>query len=82
MISSSDHLSLKTGAAPVVNVSKAGGAFAAAGGTVTEVGNGWYKVSLTTTDTNTVGDLAYYITGSGSDDTDFVDQVLTFLVFR
>ena len=75
MISSTDHLSLKTGASPVVNISKAGGAFGAAGGAVTEVANGWYKVALNTTDTGTVGDLAYYITGTGADDTDFVDQV-------
>ena len=82
MISSSDHVSLKTGAAPVVNISKDGGTFAAAAGTVTEIANGWYKISLTAADTSTVGDLAFYITGSGADDTDFVDQVLTFLVFR
>lgn len=75
MISSSDHFSLKTGAAPVVNLSKAGAAFGAAGGTVTEIANGWYKIALSTTDTNTLGDLAYYITGTGADDTDFCDQI-------
>jgi hypothetical protein len=75
MISSTDHLSLKASASPVVNISKNGGAFAAAGGAVTEVANGWYYVSLNTTDTNTLGDLAFYITGTGADDTDFCDQV-------
>lgn len=75
LISSTDHISLKTGVSPVVNISKAGGAFGAAGGTVTEVSNGWYKVALTTTDTNTLGDIAFYITGTGADDTDFVDSV-------
>jgi hypothetical protein len=75
MISSVDHLSLKTGASPVVNISKAGAAFGAAAGTVTEIANGWYKVALTTADTNTVGDLAFYITGTSADDTDFSDQV-------
>lgn len=75
MISSGDHFSLKTSASPAVNLSKAGAAFAAAGGAVTEVANGWYKVALSTTDTNTLGDLSYYITGTGADDTDFVDQV-------
>jgi hypothetical protein len=75
MISSTDHLSLKTGASPVVNLSKAGAAFGAAAGAVTEIANGWYKVALTTADTNTVGDLAFYITGTSADDTDFSDQV-------
>lgn len=76
MISSTDHLSLKTAASPVVNISKAGAAFGAAAGTVTEVANGWYKVALTTADTGTAGDLSFYITGTGADDTDFVDQVV------
>jgi len=75
LVSSTDHITAKTGATPTVNLSKAGGAFGAAGGAVTEVANGWYKVALNTTDTNTLGDLAYYITASGADDTDFVDQV-------
>ncbi len=76
MIDSADHLSKKTGLTCTVNISKAGAAFGAAGGTVSEVANGWYKVALSTTDTNTAGDLAFYITASGADDTDFVDQVV------
>ena len=78
LVSSSDHVSAVTGSSPdslVVNLSKAGGAFAAAGGTITEVSSGWYKIALTTTDTNTLGDLAYHITATGADPTDFVDQV-------
>lgn len=75
MIDSTDHFSKKTGLTCTVNISKAGAAFGAAGGTVTEVANGWYKIVLTTTDTNTVGDLSFYITATGADDTDFVDQV-------
>jgi hypothetical protein len=76
MVSSTDHLTAKTSASPSVSVSKAGGAFGAAGGTVTEVSNGWYKIALTTTDTNTLGDLAYHVTGTGADDTDFADGVI------
>lgn len=75
MVSSTDHFSLKTGAAPVVNLSKAGAAFGAAAGAVSEITSGWYKVALSTVDTGTLGDLAYYITGTGADDTDFCDQV-------
>jgi len=77
MIDSADHFSKKTGLTCAVNLSKNGGAFGAAGGAVAEIANGWYSVSLTTTDTNTLGDLAYYITAAGADDTDFCDQVTT-----
>lgn len=75
MVQSADHISGLTGAAPTVNISKAGAAFGAAGGVVTEVANGFYKVALTTTDTNTLGDLAYHITAASGDATDFVDQI-------
>ena len=77
LVSSTDHITAKTGATATVNLSKAGAAFGAAAGAVTEVASGWYKVALTTADTGTLGDLAYYITASGADDTDFVDQVTT-----
>ena len=75
IVQTSDHLSGLTGASPTVTLSKAGAAFGAAGGTVTEVSSGWYKIALTTTDTNTIGDLAYHITAASGDATDFVDQV-------
>lgn len=42
-------------------ISKNGGAFASPhDGAVTSLGNGWYKVSLDATDTNTNGDLALH----------------------
>lgn len=75
MIDSTDHITGKTGLTVVVTLSKAGGAFGAAGGTVTEVSSGWYKIALTTTDTNTLGDLAYHCAVAGADATDFVDTV-------
>lgn len=75
VVQTADHLTGLTGASPTVTVSKAGGAFGAAGGTVTEVSSGFYKIALTTTDTNTVGDLAYHITATSGDATDFVDQI-------
>lgn len=34
--------------------------------TVTEVGNGWYQLALTTSHTDTLGELALYITASGA----------------
>jgi hypothetical protein len=75
MVLSSDHVSPATGLTVVVTLSKAGGAFAAAGGTVTEVSSGWYKIALTTTDTNTLGDLAFHCAVATADNTDFVDQI-------
>lgn len=75
LVGSSDHITGATGASPTVTISKAGAAFAGAGGTVTEVSSGWYKIALTTTDTGTLGDLAFHITGTSADPADFVDQV-------
>lgn len=75
MVDSTDHVTGKTGLTVTVTLSKAGGSFAAAGGTITEISSGWYKIALTTTDTNTLGELAFHCTGSGADPTDFVDQV-------
>jgi hypothetical protein len=75
MVASSDHLTGIAAASPVVTLSKAGAAFAAAGGAVTDLGNGWYSIALTTTDTNTLGDLAFHVTGTGADPTDWADEV-------
>lgn len=75
MVDSTDHVTGKTGLTVAVTLSKAGGTFASAGGTITEVSSGFYKIALTTTDTNTLGELAYHCTATGADPTDFVDQV-------
>lgn len=76
MIDSADHFTGKTGATVTVSISKAGGAFAGAAGAVSEIGNGYYKIALTTADTNTLGDLAFRCTAAGCDDTGFVDQIV------
>jgi|SRR5215831_11379589 len=75
MVQSGDHTTPATGLTVTVTISKAGNVFAAAGGAVSEVANGWYKVALNTTDTNAMGELAYHCTATGADPTDFVDQV-------
>lgn len=80
MVQSADHVSALTGAAPVVKLSKAGAAaVTATNSPATEIDStnapGWYKISLTTTDTNTLGELAYHCTAASGDPTDFVDQV-------
>lgn len=81
MIQTSDHISGITGAAVTVKLSKAGATGASAGGTVTEVDStnnpGLYKIALTTTDTNTLGDLAFHCTATSADPTDFIDQIST-----
>lgn len=78
MVSSTDHITGLTGATVTVNISKAGAAFGAAAGTVTEVANGWYKVALTAVDTGTLGDLSFHCTATGGDPTDFADQIVAF----
>lgn len=66
-----------TGLTAAVTISKNGAAFGnpSAGATnATEVSSGWYKVTLSTTDTATLGDLAIHF-GAGTV-TDFVDEVV------
>ncbi len=67
LVSSVDDRTAVTGAAPVVSISKAGGAFAATTNAAAEISAGFYKVTLTATETNTVGVLALYATATGAD---------------
>lgn len=76
LVRSADHISKLEGASPEVSLSKAGAAFATAAGSVAGVGLGHYYVDLTSVDTNTVGDLAYHISATSADDTDFIDQII------
>lgn len=77
MVSSTDHISGATGLTLTISASKDGAAFASITPTVTERGTGWYNLALTTTHTNTLGDLAFHITGSGADPTDFKCKVVS-----
>lgn len=63
-----DHTSPATGKSPVVQLSKAGGAFSAAAGGVSEIGSGWYKLTPTAADTNTAGALLLHVTAAASAD--------------
>lgn len=68
-----DHLSPATGKTIAVVISKNGGAFANPSGgatNATEIGNGWYYVDLTTTDTNTNGPLVVRGTEGTIDDSE------------
>lgn len=80
LVSSSDHLTGLTGQAGSVTVvaSKAGAAEATITPTVTEIGHGKYKLALTSSHTDTLGDLDLYVTATGSDPADYHDQVVAF----
>lgn len=56
----------KTGLTPTVTLSKNGGAFGAAAGTVAEISNGWYRLTPTSGDTGTLGDLAMMASATGA----------------
>jgi len=75
MTDSTDHVTGKTGLTLTITSSKAGAAFASISPTVTERSNGWYQVALTTSHTDTLGDFALHVTGSGADPADMLMQV-------
>lgn len=76
LVESADHISPLLGGSPTVQLSKAGGPFIIATGTVREIGNGWYSVALSALDTDTPGELGYHVTAPGADNSDFADQIL------
>lgn len=65
LVDEDDARTAETGKTPTVTVSKNGGAFATASGSVTEISSGFYKVTLTGTETGTVGPLAVIATATG-----------------
>lgn len=75
MTDSGDHVSGKAGLTLTITASKAGAAFGSISPTVTERGNGWYSVALTSSHTDTLGDLALHITGTGADPADLLFNV-------
>lgn len=76
MTDSSDHVTGKTGLTVTVTLSKNGGSFGAASGSVTEIASGWYKVAGNATDSNTLGPLALHATATGADPTDMLYEVV------
>lgn len=75
---SSDHVNGLTGATLTITASKDGAAFASISPTVTERGDGWYNIALTSSHTDTTGDLALHITATGGDPSDLVRQVVAY----
>lgn len=72
LVSSTDHVTPKTGLGTAVTAQRSldGAAFASCANAVAEVGLGWYVIALATTDTN--ADLILFnFTGTGADATAF-----------
>jgi hypothetical protein len=71
LVDSVDFATPETGLSPTVQVSKAGAAFAGLTGSpsVTEIGNGWYKVTVAAGDMNTT-DVILRATATGAAQTD------------
>ena len=78
MADSTDHVTGKTSLTPTVTISKNGGSFGAASGSVTELANGWYAFAGNATDRNTLGPLAIHAAASGADPADIVVQIVNY----
>jgi hypothetical protein len=76
MVDATDHVTGETGLTLTVTASKDGAAFGSISPTVSERGNGWYNLALTTSHTNTLGDLALHVTGAGADPADLLCSVV------
>jgi hypothetical protein len=77
MSDATDHVTGLTGLTLTITASKAGAAFASITPTVTERANGWYQLALTASHTNTLGDFALHITGTGADPSDILMEVVS-----
>lgn len=75
MTDSSDHVTGKASLTLTITASKDGAAFGSITPAVTERGNGWYSLALTTSHTDTLGDLALHVTSTGADPTDVLCRV-------
>jgi hypothetical protein len=78
--SDTDHVTEATGKTIAITISKNGGAFGNpnAGATnATEVSSGWYKVTLDTTDTNTLGPVAVRGAQADIDDVGVLFEVVS-----
>ena len=66
-----------TGGSPIVTISQDGASFVSPVGTVTEIGNGFYKLVPAGTDTSTLGPLRLRATASGAANAYAECQVIT-----
>lgn len=77
LVNASDHIAGASSATVLVaQISKNGGSFTSPPAAIQSLGFGWYSLALTTSDTATLGDLAWHITASGADPQDWSDQIV------
>jgi hypothetical protein len=78
MVDSTDHVTGETGLTPTVTLSKNGGSYAAAAGSVTELGGGLYALAGNATDRDTLGELWVHADGgAGVDKSDFKVDIVS-----
>ena len=65
MVDATDFNTLETGVTVTITASKNGSVLATPGGVITEIASGYYKLQTKTADTDTLGPLAFYATGTG-----------------
>lgn len=76
MTDATDHVTGKAGLTLTITASKDGAAFASISPTVTERGSGWYNIALTSSHSDTLGDLALHVTATGADPTDLACRIV------
>jgi hypothetical protein len=76
MADSYNHLSGKAGQTLTVYLSKPGAPFVQINTNVTDLGYGWYEVTLTASHTDTLGDIALHITAPGADPTEVLCRIV------
>jgi hypothetical protein len=78
MRSSTDHMSGVDDLTPSVQISKNGGAFNTVVRTVTGLGNGLYSIDLTSSDTDTEGELIVLVTSINADNAVLFGEVSSY----
>ena len=76
MTDAADHVTGKASLTLTITASKDGAAFSSISPTVTDRGNGWYSLALSSGNTDTLGDLALHVTGSGADPSDLACRIV------
>lgn len=76
-VDAADNASGKSGLTLTISSSKDGASFASISPTVTDLGNGWYKLALDTGMTDTLGELALQITAANAIIQPYVHEVVS-----
>ena len=77
MADSADRVTGKTGLTPTPTLSKNGSAFAGAGGAVSEIANGWYRLAGNAGDRDTLGELIVHAEAPGADAADLLVEIVS-----